>query len=150
MSDANDIRHEAEVTVSATPDEVWRAITDPELTRGYYYGTDILSDWTVGAPWTSRTGDELYLEGEIIEIDPPRLLVQTFHVAPTDEDAASDAPSTVTWEVTPVGDGTRVRVIHEEMGEATRSYTEGGWEHILAGLKTLVETGKPLAAAATM
>jgi uncharacterized protein YndB with AHSA1/START domain len=150
MSNVNGIRHETEVTVSATPEEVWRAITDPALTRGYYYGTDILSDWTVGAPWTSLSGDELYLEGEIIEIDPPRLLVQSFHIAATGEEAVNDAPSTVTWEVTPVGDVTRVRVIHEGMGEATRSYTEGGWEHILAGLKTLVETGKPLAAAATM
>jgi uncharacterized protein YndB with AHSA1/START domain len=150
MSNANGIRHETEVTVSATPEEVWRAITDPALTRGYYYGTDILSDWTVGAPWTSRSGDELYLEGEILEIDAPRRLVQTFHVASTEEDAVNDAPSTVTWEVTPVGDATRVRVIHDGMGEATRSYTEGGWEHILAGLKTLVETGKPLTAAATM
>jgi uncharacterized protein YndB with AHSA1/START domain len=150
MSSAYGIRHETEVTVSATPGEVWQAITDPAMTRGYYYGTDILSDWTVGAPWTSRSGDELYLEGEILEIDAPRRLVQTFHVASTEEDAINDAPSTVTWEVTPVGDATRVRVIHDGMGEATRNYTEGGWEHILAGLKTLVETGKPLAAAATM
>ena len=150
MSSSNGIRHETEVTISATPEAVWRAITDPALTRDYYYGTDILSDWTVGAPWTSRAGDELYLEGVILEIDPPRRLVQTFHVASTEEDAVNDAPSTVTWEVTPIGEATRVRVIHEGMGAATRSYTEGGWEHILAGLKALVETGKPLEAAATM
>ena len=106
MSSENGIRHETEVTVSATPDEVWQAITDPAMTRGYYYGTDILSDWTVGAPWTSRSGDELYLEGEILDIDPPRRLVQTFHVASTEEDAVNDGPSTVTWEITPVGDVT--------------------------------------------
>ncbi len=37
-------------------------------------------------------------------------------------------------------------MIHEEMGQATRDYVEGGWEHILAGLKTLLETGRPMAA----
>jgi len=145
------IRHETEVTVSgATPEDIWRAITDPELTRGYYYGTDILSDWKVGSQWTSRAGDELYLEGTILEIDPPRKLVQTFHVASAEENAVNDEFSTVTWEVTPADRGTNVRVIHDDMGEATARYTDGGWEHILAGLKTLLETGKPLATAAAM
>jgi len=88
--------------------------------------------------------------GTILEIDPPRRLVQTFHVASTEEDAVNDEFSTVTWEVTPAGNGSRVRVIHDGMGEATRQYTDGGWEHILAGLKTLLETGKPLATAAAM
>ena len=144
-------RTETEVIVSgASSEDIWRAITDPELTRSYYYGTDILSDWKVGSEWTSRAGDELYLEGTIVEIDPPRKLVQTFHVASAEEDAVNDEFSTVTWDVTPVADGTRVRVIHDNMGEATRQYTEGGWEHILAGMKTLLETGAPLKTAAAM
>ncbi len=67
--------------------------------------------------------------------------MQTFHVA-IEEPAASDAPSRVTWQVTPLGDGTtRVLMTHEDMGQATRDYVEGGWEHILAGLKSVVEAG---------
>ena len=96
--------HEAEILVEATPEEVWDALTNPEKTRGYYYGTDILSDWQPGSRWTSESGDELYLEGELIEVDPPRRIVQTFHVA-IEEPAASDPPSRVTWEVTPVDAG---------------------------------------------
>lgn len=145
------VRHEIEVTVSgATPAQVWQAIIDPELTRNYYYGTAILSDWKVGSAWTSRSGDELYLEGEILEIDPPRRLVQTFHVASPEEDSINDGPSIVTWAVTPVADGTRVQIIHDGMAEATRQYTEGGWEHILNGMKTLIETGAPMKAPAAM
>jgi uncharacterized protein YndB with AHSA1/START domain len=75
------INHEAEVLVEATPEEVWNALTKPEKTRDYYYGTDILSDWKQGSRWTSESGDELYLEGELIEVDPVRRIVQTFHVA---------------------------------------------------------------------
>lgn len=136
----NDIRHETDIEVSATPEEVWSALTDPKKTHAYYYGTDILSDWKVGSRWTSEDGDELYLEGDLIEVNRPRRIVQTFHVV-NEEPAASDPPSRVTWEIEPLGAAsTRVRVIHEGMGQATRDYTDGGWELILGGLKALLES----------
>jgi len=139
-------RHEASVDVQATPEQAWDALTNPEKTRGYYYGTDILSDWQPGSRWTSESGDELYLEGELLEVDAPRRIVQTFHIV-NEEPAASDAPSRVTWEITRLGDGlTRVSMTHEAMGQATRDYVEGGWEHILAGFKSVVEAGVPLEA----
>ena len=137
---------EIDTFIRATPEQVWRAITDPELTRGYYYGTDIVSSWEPGAPWKSVSGAELYLVGEIVEVDPPRRLVQTFQVA-EGERAAADPPSTVTWELERDGDGTRLRLSHEGLAPATYEYTEGGWEHILSGMKVLLETGQPLATA---
>ncbi|MDQ3937755.1 MAG: SRPBCC domain-containing protein, partial [Chloroflexota bacterium] len=84
-----------------------------------------------------------YLEGEIVEIEPPHRLVHTFHVI-HHPDAARDRPSRVTWEITPMGDACRLRLTHDEMDEATQRYVEGGWELILSGLKTLLETGQPL------
>ena len=135
--------HEAEVLVQATPEEVWDALINSDKTRDYYYGTDIRSDWQPGSRWTSESGDELYLQGELLEVEAPRRIVQTFHVA-IEEPAASDPPSRVTWEVTPLDAATtRVRLIHEGMGEATRDYVDGGWEHILAGLKRVVEERVP-------
>lgn len=138
------LRHELVIFIRATPTEIWRAITDPEMTRNYYYGTEIKSDWTPGARWTSESGDELYLDGQILEVEEPHRLVQTFHVAWPDEDAFNDPPSTQTWEITPMGDASRVSIVHEGMGQATREYVEDGWEIILSGMKTLLETGKPL------
>jgi len=129
---------EVTAEIAATPEQVWRAMTDPRMTREYFYGTDILSDWTVGARWTSESDGVVSLEGEILEIDPPRRLVQSFHVA--DEDpAAGDPPSTVAWELPPSGDGTRLHLVHSGQGEATMAYTDGGWEFILEGLKELLE-----------
>lgn len=136
-------RHEVVIFIRATPKDIWRAMTDPILTRDYYYGTAIVSDWTPGARWTSEANDELYLEGEIVEIDEPHRLVQTFHVA-IEKPAANDPPSTVTWEITPMGDSSRLKLVHDGMGAATREYVEDGWELILSSLKTLLETGQPL------
>ncbi len=47
-------RHEASIDVQATPEQVWDALTNPLKTRGYYYGTDILSDWKAGLPLDKR------------------------------------------------------------------------------------------------
>lgn len=133
-----------EIYIRTTPDELWQAITDPQKTRLYWYGALSHSEWTPGARWTSESEDgEVYLEGEIIEVDPPHRLVHTLHIVHSAE-AAADAPSRVTWEITPMGDACRLRLTHEDLGEASRRYTSGGWEVILSGLKTLVETGEPL------
>jgi uncharacterized protein YndB with AHSA1/START domain len=137
-------RRELTIQIEATPEDVWRAITDPELTRGYYYGTEIISTWQPGEPWKSVSGDELYLVGDLLEVEPARRLVQSFRVA-IEEPAASDPPSTVTWQLASDGNGTRLTLTHEGLAPATYEYTEGGWEHILGGMKNLLETGQPLA-----
>jgi len=134
-----------EVEIATTPERLWRALTDPEDTRRYWYGALSISDWQVGARWESRSPEgDVYLEGEIVEIDPPRRLVHTFHVVDETE-AAADPPSLVEFEITPIGDRCRLTVTHTGRGQATMDYTSGGWETILGGLKALLETGEAVA-----
>lgn len=136
-----------EIEIATTPERLWRAITDPEETRKFWYGALSLSDWQVGSRWTSESPDgEVYLEGEILEIDPPRRLVHTMHVV-HEAPAAAEAPSRVEWEIRPIGDRCRLTLVHTGRGPATLEYTAGGWETILGGLKELLETGGVVAAA---
>jgi uncharacterized protein YndB with AHSA1/START domain len=136
-----------QVEIATTPERLWQAIVDPEQTRQYYYGALSKSDWKVGSRWTSEGEDgEVYLEGEILEIDPPRRLVHTLHVV-QDPAAAAEAPSRVEYEITQSGDKCRLTLIHTGRGPATIEYTSGGWETILGGLKELLETGQVGAAA---
>jgi uncharacterized protein YndB with AHSA1/START domain len=140
---ANDARRELMLYIRTTPTDLWQAITDPEKTRLYWYGTLNHSDWMPGSAWTSDDEDGTrYLDGEIIEIDQPHRLVQTFHIS--EGDGSDEPPSKLTWEITPMGDACRLRVIHEGLGPQTLEYVTGGWEYILSGLKTLLETGQPL------
>ena len=142
MNDSTQIH---EIRIRATPDQVWQALADPELTRRYWYNAVNRSTWTPGAPWTSESGDgELYLEGEILEADPPRRLVQTFHVV-HEPAAAAEQPSKMTFEIRPIGDDCVVRTTHENLGPATAAYVTGGWEHILSELKRLLESASPVA-----
>ena len=141
--------HEHTLIINTTADELWRSVTDPQRTQLYWYGALNRSAWTPGARWTSESADgELYLDGEILEVQSPRRLVHTMHVVHVPE-AAAESPSTLTWELTPVGDACELRVTHENLGPATLAYVEGGWEYILAGLKTLLETGEPQKAGAS-
>jgi uncharacterized protein YndB with AHSA1/START domain len=144
MSDGPAGSFEYELYIRANPDEIWAAITDPEQTRRFWYGALNRSDWTPGARWTSETEDgDLFLEGEILEVERPHRLVHTFHVV-HEPGAAAELPSVLSWQITPMGDASRLSLIHEQMGEATVAYTRGGWQLILSGLKTLLETGERL------
>jgi uncharacterized protein YndB with AHSA1/START domain len=139
-------RHVYEIYIRATPEEVWRAITDPEMTQRYYYGTRVESDWRPGSRYIYRGSDgSEQLVGEVLEADPPRRLVTSFS-AVWDEGVRADPPSRLTWEVVPFGPTCLLRMTHDDVvpGSATDASVSGGWTVILSGLKTLVETGEPM------
>jgi uncharacterized protein YndB with AHSA1/START domain len=133
-----------EIYIQTTPAQLWRAITDPELSQKYWYGSLLKSDWRPGSRWTSESPDGLvYLDGEILEADPPRRLVETFHVV-HEEAAAKDQPSRLTWEIEQMGPACRLVVTHDRLQDATAAYVDGGMDYVLSGLKTVLETGRPL------
>ena len=140
-------KHVYEVFIRATPERIWEAITDPARTRDYFYGTQVKSDWKVGSPMFYDYPDgRLAAEGKILEIDPPRRLVHTFS-ATWDDEVAPDAPHTVAWTIQPMGAACRVSCEHWGFAGETATYrsVSGGLSLILNGLKTLLETGEPLA-----
>jgi uncharacterized protein YndB with AHSA1/START domain len=137
------------VFVRTTPEQLWDAITKPEFTSKYFYGSVIESTWEQGAPYTGWASDrsQQYVDGEVIEASPPRKLVTTWR-ALYDPDTAAEPYSRVTWEIEPAGEGvTKLTVIHDELEASpkTAENVAGGWSYVLSGLKTLLETGEPLA-----
>jgi uncharacterized protein YndB with AHSA1/START domain/DNA-binding transcriptional ArsR family regulator len=134
------------VYIRATPEAIWRAITETDYTLRYYYGSAIETDWRPGSPYRMTIDGELQIEGQIVEANPPNRLVQTFH-AVWDEEVKADAPTRVTWEIEDAMPGvSKVTVIHDGLvaGSSTLEQVSGGWPYILSGLKTLLETGKGL------
>ena len=105
----------------------------------------ISSDWTPGL--ALRDGHAgapgLLGEGENLEVDPPRRLVQTM-IALWGEDVKAEGTSRVTWEIEPVGDSCRLTVTHDQLREGANEQLYGGWPMILSGLKTWLETGELL------
>jgi uncharacterized protein YndB with AHSA1/START domain len=134
-----------EIYIKTTPERLWEAITDAELRGKYNFGAQQVSDWTAGSRYEMRhPGADLLLgEGENLEVDPPRRLVQSF-TALWSEDVKSEGSSRVTWEIEPVGDSCRLTVTHDQLREGAHDELYGGWPMILSGLKTLLETGETL------
>ncbi len=138
-------RHVFETYIRATPDQVWEALTEPAFTRQFFFGLAVNAGWEPGGTYTYDNDGGPAIEGIIESVERPRKLVMTFRIL-FDPEAAAEQPSRVTWELTPVGDATRVTCIHGDLAfsPATFRITASGWSIVLSGLKTLVETGAPL------
>lgn len=126
--------------IRTTPAKLWDALTNPEMTRQYYYGSRVTTDLKVGGQFAYTAPDgTINLDGEIIEIVPEKKLVTTFKAiwAPEGE------PTRVMFEIEPMGETCKLTMTHYDY-EKSRAGVEAGWPIIVAGLKTLLETGKPL------
>src|SRR6266481_5301567 len=132
-----------EIYIKTTPERLWKAITDTEMKRKYTFGAVVTSDWTPGSRYEGTGHGVPILEGENLEVDPPRRLVQSFR-ALWGEDVKSEGTSRVTWEIEPVGDSCLLKVTHDQLREDANSQLYGGWPMVLSGMKTLLETGEML------
>jgi uncharacterized protein YndB with AHSA1/START domain len=132
-----------EIYIKTTPERLWKALTDTEMRRKYTFGAVVTSDWTPGSRYEGTGMGTPILEGENLEVDPPRRLVQSFR-ALWGEDVKSEGTSRVTYEIEPIGDSCRLTVTHDQLREGANNQLYGGWPMVLSGLKTLLETGELL------
>ncbi|WP_370651785.1 ArsR/SmtB family transcription factor [Frankia sp. Cj3] len=135
-----------EIYIRTTPERLWEAITDPEIRSKYNFGARVISDWTPGSRYEmGAPGAPGPLgEGENLEIDPPRRLVQSATMLWSDE-VKREGTSRITWEIEPIGgDSCRLTVTHDQLREGANEELYGGWPMILSGLKTWLETGELL------
>jgi uncharacterized protein YndB with AHSA1/START domain len=134
-----------EIYIKTTPERLWSAITDPEQRARYSFGVGTASDWTSGSAYrgTARGGTIAINEGENLEVDPPRRLVQSYR-ALWGDDVRAEGTSRVTWEIEPVGDSCRLTVTHDQLAHGANEQLYGGWPMILSGLKTWLEMGELL------
>jgi uncharacterized protein YndB with AHSA1/START domain/DNA-binding transcriptional ArsR family regulator len=135
-----------EIYIRTTPERLWEAITDPEMRSQYNFGVRVKSDWTPGSRHETShpNAPGLLGEGENLEVDPPRRLVQSM-VALWSEDVKNEGTSRVTWEIEQIAESScRLTVTHDQLRDGASEELYGGWPMILSGLKTLLETGDRL------
>ena len=134
-----------ETYIGATPKQVWKAITDRELSKQVPYFFALESSLRAGAPirWVDESGQPA-VEGEILEVRAPHVLAHTWVVRY--DPSLSHETSRVTWRIEAKGKLTKLTVEHDVTGTplTAAQIAVDGWSFILAGIKTLVETGKPI------
>lgn len=134
-----------DIYIKTTPERLWEAITDSDIRSKYQFGNTVHSDWTPGSHVEVRNprNGQILGDGENLEVDPPRRLVQTMRALWSDE-VRPEEPSRITWEIDPVGDSCHLTVTHDQLREGASEQLYGGWSMMLSGLKTWLETGETL------
>jgi uncharacterized protein YndB with AHSA1/START domain len=152
------------IYIKAAPELVWAAITSPEWSQRYGYSVAVDYDLVPGGTFAAHANEgmramgtpDVVIDGQVIEADPPRRLVQTWHVL-MDPTMAAEESSRVTWELDDRPGGmTRLTVTHEfpessvvaalMAGAMEDAGAGGGWAWVLSGMKTAIETGQRLEA----
>jgi uncharacterized protein YndB with AHSA1/START domain/DNA-binding transcriptional ArsR family regulator len=145
--------------IKTTPEQLWRALTEPVFTRRYW-NTAFKTEWTTGSAMTwDNHGVMITDPGQVVlESDPYRRLSYTWHTM-TPELAerfgwdgeflgklAAEPRSKVTFDIEPAGNLVKLTVVHDgfEAGSAVAGMVSGGWPQVMSSLKTLLETGEPL------
>jgi uncharacterized protein YndB with AHSA1/START domain len=132
--------------IATTPEKLWKALLDGEITS-QYWGHKNVSDWKPGSRWEHRRvdNDKLQIAGKVIEFTPPKRLVLSW-AAPSEVDDPAKH-SRVTLEIEPMGTQVMLTVTHEELDAGSKMLRgiSDGWPRVLASLKSLLETGRPLA-----
>jgi uncharacterized protein YndB with AHSA1/START domain len=152
--------HVYQVYIKATPEAIWDAITQPEWTRKYGYRSIAEYDLRPGGSYRGLATEEfqamgmpeVVVDGEVIEVDPPRRLVHTWRFL-WDEGVKAEGPTTVTFDIKPGDNGVCSLTVTHELENAPVTTAQitgsiegagGGWAYVLSDLKTLLETGSSL------
>ena len=132
--------------IETTPEKLWHALTDGDFTERYWFGHRITSDWKVGSAYGFTNQGKPMVEGKVLVSDPPRRLAYTWYNRK--EEAKGEGTSRVTFDLEPRGNVVKLTVTHDELGEDGKTLRDisGGWPLVIASLKSMLETGKPLPA----
>jgi uncharacterized protein YndB with AHSA1/START domain len=151
------------IYIKASPQAVWDAITKPEWTERFGYGGRAEYDLRPGGVYRGHTSEEMRVhgapeiavDGEVLEADPPRRLVQTWRML-MDPEMAAEGFTRLTYEIDelPTGAATRLTVTHELENAPKLAFmlgggledqgAGGGWAWVLSSLKSVLETGGSL------
>ena len=148
--------------IKAAPEVIWDALTKPEWTKRYGYAPLVEYELRPGGAFRAHANEgmkafgmpDVVIDGEVLEADAPRKLVQTWRML-MDPSMAAQGFTRLTYEIEPVRGGvSRLTVTHDlshaptvavfVAGDRESSGAGGGWNEILSGLKTLLETGAQL------
>ena len=131
--------------IETTPEKLWEALTSSEFSKRYWFNTELKTDWKIRSPFALVMDGTTTDVGEVLEFDRPRRLSYTFHHV-LSEAARKERPTKVVFVLEPHGKIVKLTLTHEdfEAGSALLNGISKGWPAILAGLKTLLETGTAL------
>jgi uncharacterized protein YndB with AHSA1/START domain len=131
--------------IETTPERLWHALTDGDVTENYWFGQRVASDWKVGSPYRFVRQGQPSVGGKVLISDPPKRLAYSWKPF---ADAGREQTSRVTFDLEPRGAAVKLTVTHDDLDERGKTLRDvsGGWPMVIASLKSLLETGHALPA----
>ena len=134
----------ASITIRASADKVWDALTNPKLIKQYLFGTEARSDWKVGSPitysgvWEGKAYED---KGKILEVVPQKLLKSTYWSGFSGKPDIPENYQTVTYELSEAGGQTTLTITQENNPNAqSADHSVENWNKVLDALKKLLES----------
>jgi len=134
--------------IVSTPEKVWQALTDPVFTRQYFFGFAVDVEPKVGGAFRLLGPDgRVHVRGEIVAWDPPRRFASTWLVEGMK--GYGELPECmVDYEIERSGEAVKLTMMESHSWDVPEAILKGGqtgWPKILSSLKSVLETGKPVA-----
>jgi len=147
--------------IRTTPEKLWQALTSADFSEKYWFGYRIEGDWKLGGklnfqapknmnPHLAKKADSCLDDDscKVLIYEPPRRLSYTF---PNKEADTHRKPSRVTFDLTPMGEMVKLRLVHEDLlpqdvnaDPTSWSGINNGWPGVISSLKSLLETGQEI------
>jgi uncharacterized protein YndB with AHSA1/START domain len=139
----NDHGAKASITIDAPIEEVWNAVTTPEMIKQWFFGVETETDWKVGSPLIHRgewQGKPYEDKGVIVRIEPPRELVHTHWSGLSGKPDAPENYEEVTWALSERDGATELTITERNLpSEEAKAVSEQSWQTVLSSMKALLQ-----------
>jgi uncharacterized protein YndB with AHSA1/START domain len=139
----NNITGKASITIHASTDKVWDALTKPELIKKYFFGTDTKTDWQVGHPITfsgEYEGKKYQDKGTVLDFNPKKMLRYKYWSSMSGIEDKPENYVPVTYELEEKNGNTILTVTQENIpSEEMKEHSLENWNKVLEGLKKMLE-----------
>jgi uncharacterized protein YndB with AHSA1/START domain len=134
---------ETSLTIQAPIEQVWAALTTPELVKSYFFGTELVADWQVGGPIVFKgewEGTPYEDKGIITAFDAPHRLEYLYLSSWSGKPDLPENYANIGYYLTASGDTTTLRITQDGLdSEEQRDHSIQNWQSIMGGMKSLVE-----------
>ena len=141
-----DIKNRVAITINAPAEKVWKALTDPEIIKKYFFGTNTETDWKKGHPirfYGEWQGKKYQDKGTILDIDKGKMIKYDYWSSMSGIEDKPENYVIITYKLSQDDGKTRVEIIQENIpDEKMREHSEQNWKMVLDGLKKVVEERK--------
>lgn len=142
----SDLSLKTSIIINAPAEKVWKALTDPEIVKQYFFGTEVKSDWEVGSPitWTGQWEGKSYEDkGEILEITPGKYVKYSYWSSMGGTEDKPQNYQNVSYDLVEENGVTALEIGQENIkDEAAKVHSEQNWQAIFGKMKEMVEAGE--------